>query len=585
MRSIASRLAIAALVFAESIVAAGRADAAASALANVKPFRPIGIVNEQPSLCDPFLAGWTAVFDSDSQMFAEALDLRAIYPEARYFEVPETKDATFRRYAEGSSYDLLIDFDGDGDDEVLLFRSRYIGDYYSGVDVHLFDSAADAERGKGPDTEVPNQIYEYDSIDRARILKIGGGIYTLEGPRFLFTGGGRTAADVAVSLIELNAPAKPRTVCTVRLYPEAQDFAEALETLPYFVSARDVYGGDARCPTVSGPAAFDLALPKILYRPWTLKSLDDLGSLERTQFDPTGELKLLVWGLGDPQSWRDYLDVKKTRAAFLDELVRYYRANGLAASKAAAKEMAEQAWRFAIYSLANGHTPDSARYSHESPSQAVILPITSGMSPERIVRLAVDAWLAMRERGYKGDPYIWGMSWRGLMLAAIYTRQPAEIVLAIALKAEITVTDYARDEFWNQALIAALGHNELTLAILERAQPNYGNAFGKTALMYAAQHDRLNAVTLLLAHGASTDKRTDSGSNPFNCVRLTRDHRTALMYAAENASAKLIDALIDAGAEVAAKDTQGNTPLWYFSRNTMVTNAAERARLIKRLGG
>jgi len=47
----------------------------------------------------------------------------------------------------------------------------------------------------------------------------------------------------------------------------------------------------------------------------------------------------------------------------------------------------------------------------------------------------------------------------------------------------------------------------------------------------------------------------------------------------------VIDALLKAGADISAKDTKGNTPLWYFGRNTKTTDPAERNRISRRLGG
>ncbi len=581
MRNIASIFAAATMALPPLVGGTGEAQAASGALANIKPFRPFSIVNEQPAICDPFLAGWTAAFDGPGNLGEDAADLAAFYPQARYFEVPYGNKPGYQSQA--YHYTLSVDFDGDQEDEVLLFRAGYRGSYYDSVNLYLFGSRAEYERAVRPGEPPTAILFQYQPLDRARILEIAGRYYTLDGPKQM-TGG--TAADRIVSLVELNAPEKPRTVCTVRLYPEAQAFAEVVETLPLLVAARDVYGGKTSCQTLSGPADFDLALPNVLYRPWALKAPDEQGPPREADIDPTGELYLLGWGLRDPQSWQDYLEVKNSRPAFLAEMTRYYRTNRLTVSRGVAREWAEQAWRYAVFSLVNGRTPESVVFNPELSPGLVILPIESGMSPDRITRLAIDAWLVMRDQGYKPDRGIWGVSWSGLLLAAIYTRQPMETVLTIALKAEgdfESISD--RNAFWNQALIAALGHNELTLAFLDRAGTHYRNAFGKTALMYAAQHDRLNAVKLLLAHGAWTDIRTDSSLNQYDCIKLERDRRTALMYAAENASAKVIDALIDAGAKVDVTDSKGNNLLWYFARNTKVTNAAERARLVKRLGG
>ncbi len=128
---------------------------------------------------------------------------------------------------------------------------------------------------------------------------------------------------------------------------------------------------------------------------------------------------------------------------------------------------------------------------------------------------------------------------------------------------EVGIEQDERDEPW---LTYALEHPTLMKLLLERGVDiDQGNAFGKTALMYAAQADLPATVRFLITHGADVAAATDVTRG--HMLFLSHDHRTALMYAAENASATVIDALLAAGASPNDRDTQGLAPIDYFQRN------------------
>jgi len=110
------------------------------------------------------------------------------------------------------------------------------------------------------------------------------------------------------------------------------------------------------------------------------------------------------------------------------------------------------------------------------------------------------------------------------------------------------------------------------------ADINEGNAFGKTALMYAAHYNLDNTVTLLLERGADVTRRTDGSKAIETAIR--HDGRTALMYAAENASARVIRELITAGSDVCAIDTGKRDVANYLSRNQRLSEG-ERAAIVE----
>ncbi len=92
-------------------------------------------------------------------------------------------------------------------------------------------------------------------------------------------------------------------------------------------------------------------------------------------------------------------------------------------------------------------------------------------------------------------------------------------------------------------------------------QVNARNHFGKTALMAAAQANRLDAVRFLLDHGARVNADTWQTAKQRS---LAHDSRTALMYAAGNGSLPLITLLLDAGADRFHTDSKGRRAIDYL---------------------
>lgn len=90
----------------------------------------------------------------------------------------------------------------------------------------------------------------------------------------------------------------------------------------------------------------------------------------------------------------------------------------------------------------------------------------------------------------------------------------------------------------------------------KQLDPNQGNAFGKTPLMYAAQHNALEAVRILLEHGANPNAATIFPEDTCTYT-LTRANVTALHYAVRYGSVEIVQALVDAGALTSVKTTEG----------------------------
>lgn len=96
-----------------------------------------------------------------------------------------------------------------------------------------------------------------------------------------------------------------------------------------------------------------------------------------------------------------------------------------------------------------------------------------------------------------------------------------------------------------------------------------GNAFGKTALMYAAQYGFAESVKILLEAGADTDAQTDEGiSEDTGCwenICIVNGERTALMYAVQEGNLDIAKYLVEKGADINLKDSKGMSVYDYLS--------------------
>jgi hypothetical protein len=126
-------------------------------------------------------------------------------------------------------------------------------------------------------------------------------------------------------------------------------------------------------------------------------------------------------------------------------------------------------------------------------------------------------------------------------------------------------------------LNVAVAYPEALHYLLERKfNANKANAFGKTPLMYAIQHNQLQSVELLLAQGADPNAAT---VRPLDRCSYTLETSamTPLHYAARYASPSVIRALLARGAFtfLRAEGTNHGTPLDWLRKYT-AANASER---------
>lgn len=104
--------------------------------------------------------------------------------------------------------------------------------------------------------------------------------------------------------------------------------------------------------------------------------------------------------------------------------------------------------------------------------------------------------------------------------------------------------------------------NELQVAFKQGANPNYTDANGKSALIYACENGWTPGVELLLENGAYVEGKDKA------------DGKTALMYAAQGVNTMIVQELIGRMANINAKDFEGKTALMYAieKQNDRVAN-------------
>ncbi|XP_069675519.1 putative leucine-rich repeat-containing protein DDB_G0290503 [Periplaneta americana] len=108
-------------------------------------------------------------------------------------------------------------------------------------------------------------------------------------------------------------------------------------------------------------------------------------------------------------------------------------------------------------------------------------------------------------------------------------------------------------------LATAYNHPDLVNWMLDNKVPvDIRNQLGATALITAANNDRLNIATLLLDRGAEVNAQTNASNS---------DHRTALHEAAGRGFVDMVNLLLNRGADVnSVTSDEGQTPLHWAGK-------------------
>ena len=147
--------------------------------------------------------------------------------------------------------------------------------------------------------------------------------------------------------------------------------------------------------------------------------------------------------------------------------------------------------------------------------------------------------------------------------------------------------DYRNDYGLEEGLLPIAVQNPQAMKHLlsNHVDVNAINAFGKTALMYAAQHNNIASVKLLVQAGANINAETFIPFDPCRYT-LTTSGYTALHYAARYASYGVIKYLLESGAaEFATTTNRSKIGNDRFVIDWLDANTKLSADEIKRLKG
>jgi hypothetical protein len=180
----------------------------------------------------------------------------------------------------------------------------------------------------------------------------------------------------------------------------------------------------------------------------------------------------------------------------------------------------------------------------------------SRVESERMAQSALQAAIALRFGFYMYQPYERPAQLE--LMAALLDRRPVPEIKRIALN--FGTADALDDE---ALLSVAVVYPEALRYLLENgADPNKGNAFGKTPLMYAAQYDNYAAAEILLEHQADPNATTIQPDD--DCYySLQTTSVTPLHYAVRYASAPLVKLLLEHGAVTFIRTRKGRSPDLY----------------------
>jgi hypothetical protein len=193
------------------------------------------------------------------------------------------------------------------------------------------------------------------------------------------------------------------------------------------------------------------------------------------------------------------------------------------------------------------------------------------LQPRESMSLATKALEATASTGIRFYSYSPPFKDKSLRRAILERRALREI-------REIPLDPAAQDAGSEDSVLnIAIPYPEALRYLLEKGfDPNKPNAFGKTPLMYAAQRNQVEALKILLEHGADVDAATTRP--PDSCYfTLETEGMTALHYAVRYASEPFIRMLMEHGASTSFSATGRNsgTPLEWLQKYTAI-DAPER---------
>lgn len=537
-------------------------------LPNVTPFKPTLTVDKDPELCARFKAAWTELYEGDAELSEKLVDLKSAFPNVQFLEPPEGE--SFLGYY--SSASAPVDYDNDGDDEIFYAEAYQSRGLYAGTKFYLYETQADFDaealepRADGYPRARFGHRYGGAGGKKAKLLadyrNIRDDVIFKHGDK-LVAQSGNAAKSGSISLDWLRVDKAPEPVCKLHLN-------SGTVTPSLYEPLLQVYAGPGNggCRgqmgwTAPRPSSH---LKNLFHRPQAMRVDRHTSPGILKEDDSKREFRYIGWGLSDPNSFEIIREIKAEYPKFIAEMTLYYNLiYGM--NEAEAKDTAEFGYRYLLDQIYYGRT-QGAGFGFKPQT-----PIGSGTSLEDIAAQAVEISLENEDGNLPALKL-------GLLTGVDNASLKTLSSIAETYVASYVYSNKTREyKVWtettpNDLLLASLGRSTMMRYFIEKgADPDAKtNFFGKTPLMYAAQNNDLESVSLLLKAGADPNSKTQ---NPHaSCDgKITRDHRTALMYAAENADATLILTLLEAGANTSDEDTEGNSPLWYLDRNESLSEA------------
>ena len=301
----------------------------------------------------------------------------------------------------------------------------------------------------------------------------------------------------------ITVPKRWQQSCDVALVPEGlresadpaiQEALKAVDALN--VAVRGLTRQEGACGSMHTASRWSGyvkdALEQTLYRPWALRAPDDGATQSENSYGDYSRIleQLKLWSLGGLSEYEAFTAYESQFAQTRKELGRFY-SKKYGWSSNTSDAMANDALRFAV-----------------SRGMGFYMYAPFGAPGEVELRKAILEHRPMRD---------------------IQATQADAPTMTRVLDAAVQ---------YPEALRHLLAHG---------ANPNAGNEFGKTPLMYAAQYNQLEATKILLAQGADPNAATTWPTDTCSYV-LSTARMTPLHYAARYASSSVIRLLVANGA-------------------------------------
>lgn len=222
----------------------------------ISPFTPYLVRNDDPELCEPFAAAWTAQFQSSGDMDSAAVDFGSV-PHDATFRFPDTDDVSQRDALYLYQNTVPHDLDGDGAPEVMLLAGKDAGWRYLGPALYIFEDEAEFEAVAKQHEALPRTgstmhgwhalseaalggpAAEFGIVRQVRLFLKDGALYSVT-PESHFP----RIEDMEVETLRRIWPVEDAgPVCQIRVRPVASDI-EAVVAASRFLQALDtMYAG------------------------------------------------------------------------------------------------------------------------------------------------------------------------------------------------------------------------------------------------------------------------------------------------------------------------------------------------------